>query len=175
MLRRAVNTFNTWPAMVAVTATLTGSDACTALGDLTIVSATATSDEEDDAQGGGDGKTTGDVAGQDGYTTPVNVAASLAFDGRVGERTLIAAPLYHAAAAITSFVSIQSAGAIFVQEDFVPADAVRALSEEKIAVALLVPAMIQFCLVGVPDVASRSFEHLRLVAYGASPIAEQTL
>jgi len=101
--------------------------------------------------------------------------ATLAFDGRAGERALIVAPLYHAAAAITAFVTIQNAGTAYVQEDFVPAEVVRALSEERIAVALLVPAMIQFCLVGVPDVAARRFDHLRLVVYGASPIAEQTL
>jgi fatty-acyl-CoA synthase len=35
--------------------------------------------------------------------------------------------------------------------------------------------MIQFCLVGVPDVAARRYQALRLIIYGASPIAEQTL
>jgi len=49
------------------------------------------------------------------------------------------------------------------------------MSEERIAIALLVPAMIQFCLVAVPDVAKRRYDSLRLIAYGASPIAEQTL
>jgi acyl-CoA synthetase (AMP-forming)/AMP-acid ligase II len=101
--------------------------------------------------------------------------ATLGFGGRPGERTLIVAPLYHAAAGVTTFVAVQSGGALYIQEDFVPAEVVRALSEERIAVALLVPAMIQFCLVAVPDVAERRYDALRLVAYGASPIAEQTL
>ena len=101
--------------------------------------------------------------------------AALGFGGRPGERTLIVAPLYHAAASVTTFVAVQSGGALYIQEDFVPAEVVRALSEERIAVALLVPAMIQFCLVAVPDVAERRYDALRLVAYGASPIAEQTL
>jgi acyl-CoA synthetase (AMP-forming)/AMP-acid ligase II len=35
--------------------------------------------------------------------------------------------------------------------------------------------MIQFCLVAVPDVAERRYEHLEVIVYGASPIAEQTL
>jgi fatty-acyl-CoA synthase len=52
---------------------------------------------------------------------------------------------------------------------------VRALDEERIVCALLVPAMIQATLVFVPDVASRKYEHLRQIIYGASPIAEQTL
>lgn len=101
--------------------------------------------------------------------------ASLAFRASPGERALIVAPLYHAAASVTTFVTVQVGGALYIQEDFVPSEVVRALSEERIASALLVPAMIQFCLVGVPDVASRRYDTLRLVIYGASPIAEQTL
>lgn len=92
-----------------------------------------------------------------------------------GDRTLIVAPLYHAAAGITAFVTVHAGGALYIQEEFVPAEVVRALSEERIAIALLVPAMIQFCLVAVPDIETRRYDTLRRVAYGASPIAEQTL
>jgi acyl-CoA synthetase (AMP-forming)/AMP-acid ligase II len=101
--------------------------------------------------------------------------ASLAFGSRPGERALIVAPLYHAAASVTSFVTVQAGGTLYIQEDFAPGEVVRALSEEDISVALLVPAMIQFCLVAVPDVAKRRYDSLRLIIYGASPIAEQTL
>jgi acyl-CoA synthetase (AMP-forming)/AMP-acid ligase II len=101
--------------------------------------------------------------------------ASLAFRSAPGERALIVAPLYHAAASVTSFVTVQAGGTLYIQEDFAPAEVVRALSDERISVALLVPAMIQFCLVAVPDVAERSYDALRLVIYGASPIAEKTL
>jgi acyl-CoA synthetase (AMP-forming)/AMP-acid ligase II len=100
---------------------------------------------------------------------------TLAFGTKTGDRALIVAPLYHAAAAVMSFVTVQAAGTLYIQEDFVPADVVKALSEDRIAAALLVPAMIQFCLVAVPDVAERSYDDLRLIVYGASPIAEQTL
>jgi acyl-CoA synthetase (AMP-forming)/AMP-acid ligase II len=101
--------------------------------------------------------------------------ASLAFRSMPGDRTLIVAPLYHAAASISTFVTVMAGGSLYIQEDFVPAEVVRALSEERIASALLVPAMIQFCLVGVKDVAERRYDALRLLIYGASPIAEQTL
>jgi acyl-CoA synthetase (AMP-forming)/AMP-acid ligase II len=101
--------------------------------------------------------------------------ASLAFRSAPGERALIVAPLYHAAASVTSFVTVQAGGTLYIQDEFGPAEVVRALSEERISVALLVPAMIQFCLVAVPDVAKRRYDALRLVIYGASPIAEQTL
>jgi fatty-acyl-CoA synthase len=92
-----------------------------------------------------------------------------------GERTLIVAPLYHAAAAIVSFGTVLSGGALFIQEDFDPNAVVEALSEERIAFAMLVPAMIQFCLLAVPDAAKREYPALKTVAYGASAIAEQTL
>ncbi|MFN8640177.1 MAG: long-chain-fatty-acid--CoA ligase [Candidatus Binatia bacterium] len=92
-----------------------------------------------------------------------------------GDRYLIVAPLYHAAAAVTAFTVVASGGALFVQEDFVPGEVVRALAEENLTAALLVPAMIQACLVMVPDVAARRYDALRLIVYGASPIAAGTL
>jgi len=92
-----------------------------------------------------------------------------------GERYLIVAPMYHAAAAIASFWIVRQGGALYIQEDFAPAEVVRALSEDRIVGATLVPAMIQACLVGVPDVAKRSFDALRVMLYGASPIAVETL
>ncbi len=94
---------------------------------------------------------------------------------RPGERFLIVAPLYHAAAAVTTFSCVKSGGTLYIQEDFNPVEAVRAIDEERIVVALLVPAMIQAMLVFVPDAGSRKYEHLREIIYGASPISEQTL
>jgi acyl-CoA synthetase (AMP-forming)/AMP-acid ligase II len=92
-----------------------------------------------------------------------------------GERYLIVAPLYHAAAAVASFWIVRQGGALYIHEDFVPAEVVRAMSEEKLVGATLVPAMIQACLVAVPDVAKRSYPTLRFIIYGASPIAVETL
>jgi fatty-acyl-CoA synthase len=101
--------------------------------------------------------------------------ASIAIGGNAGERVLIVAPMYHAAAALTTFFAIARGGCLFIHEDFVPAEVVRALSEDGIARVTLVPAMIQACLVMVPDVAKRRYDDLRLITYGASPIAEETL
>ncbi|MFQ5503196.1 MAG: long-chain-fatty-acid--CoA ligase [Planctomycetota bacterium] len=91
------------------------------------------------------------------------------------ERALFVAPLYHAAAAVTSFAVIEMGGTLFIQEDFDPQAVVHALAQERISFALLVPAMIQFCLVSVPDVAEHSYDDLRLITYGGSPIAEEIL
>jgi acyl-CoA synthetase (AMP-forming)/AMP-acid ligase II len=101
--------------------------------------------------------------------------ASTAIERRSNERVLIVAPLYHAAAALISFVSVQRGDTLYVQEDFNPAEVVRALSEEHIASALLVPAMIQLCLLAVPDAADRKYDDLRRIVYGASAIAEAPL
>jgi acyl-CoA synthetase (AMP-forming)/AMP-acid ligase II len=92
-----------------------------------------------------------------------------------GDRYLIVAPLYHAAACIAAFLGIACGATLVVHEDFVPAEVVRALAEDGITFTTLVPAMIQACLVMVPDVASRRYPALRQIAYGASPISEQTL
>ena len=100
---------------------------------------------------------------------------ALAIGGKPGERWLIVAPIYHAAAALTSFMGVQAGGTLVVHEDFAPAAAVGALAEDDIAVSLLVPAMIQACLMLVPGVEDRSYDRLRMIIYGASPIAEKTL
>jgi acyl-CoA synthetase (AMP-forming)/AMP-acid ligase II len=92
-----------------------------------------------------------------------------------GDHCLIVAPLYHAAAAVTAFFGVSQGASLYIQEDFIPAEVVRALSEERIVYATLVPAMIQACLVAVPHVAEYHYPDLRLIGYGASPIAEQTL
>jgi len=108
------------------------------------------------------------------------VSANIAQLGMVfrvepGERCLIVAPLYHAAAAVTALFCVAQGGSLYIQQDFIPTEVVWALSEERIAYATLVPAMIQACLVAVPDVAERRYPHVRRIGYGASPIAEHTL
>jgi acyl-CoA synthetase (AMP-forming)/AMP-acid ligase II len=101
--------------------------------------------------------------------------ASVAISTSGNERVLVVAPFYHAAAAVITFVAVSVGDTIFLQEDFDPTQVVRALSEERIASALLVPAMIQFCMLAVPDASERSYDTLRTIVYGASAIAEAPL
>jgi acyl-CoA synthetase (AMP-forming)/AMP-acid ligase II len=91
------------------------------------------------------------------------------------DHTLVVAPLYHAAAALTALGSISSGGSMVVHEDFSPVEVVRALSQGGVHRTTLVPAMIQACLVLVPDVAERNYEKLHTIVYGASPIAADVL
>ncbi len=100
---------------------------------------------------------------------------AVVYSGTPGDRMLIVAPVYHAAAAITAFATVCMGGCLYIQEDFNPLEVVRALSEERIVRTTLVPAMIQACLVFVPDIGERRYDDLERIAYGAAPIAEETL
>lgn len=91
------------------------------------------------------------------------------------ENILVCAPMYHAAGAIISLYGLHSGGGLVIHEDFIPSDVVDSLEKDRIAVTVLVPAMIQACLVMVPDVAERDYKDLKAMVYGASPIAEETL
>ncbi len=91
------------------------------------------------------------------------------------DRCLVVAPIYHAAAALTAIGTIVGGGSMLVHEDFSPADVVSALSEGGVTRTTLVPAMIQACLVFVPDVAERDYAKLDTIVYGASPIAADVL
>ncbi len=110
-----------------------------------------------------------------GAVTSQLAQIALVYSGTPGERMLIVAPIYHAAAAITAFAAVCLGSCLYIQEDFNPLEVVRALSEEHITHTTLVPAMIQACLVFVPDIAERRYDDLRRITYGASPIAEETL
>jgi acyl-CoA synthetase (AMP-forming)/AMP-acid ligase II len=100
----------------------------------------------------------------------------LAHNIQPGERLLLVAPVFHVAALNAgAFPCLAAGGCLFIQADFKPEEVVRALAEDQIGMAILVPAMIQACLTAVPDVARRRYDDLRLIHYGASPIAEATL
>ena len=101
------------------------------------------------------------------------VTSVVAMEGN--ERGLIVVPMYHAAGAISTFVTVYWGGCLYIQSDFNPPEVVRALDEERVATCTLVPAMIQALLVFVPDVGKREYKDLRQITYGASPIAEETL
>jgi fatty-acyl-CoA synthase len=90
-------------------------------------------------------------------------------------RFLLVLPLYHAAAGISHKCVISQGGSVVMHREFDPVEAVADLENKSITNCTLVPAMIQACLVAVPDIGERDYPCLRTVAYGASPIAEETL
>lgn len=90
-------------------------------------------------------------------------------------KTLLVAPMYHAAAMINLCGCIALGGTIVIHEDFIPVDVVNTLANERITHTVLVPAMIQACLMTVPGVENHNFDKLDQIHYGASPIAPETL
>lgn len=65
-----------WPpkhAMIPVVVVIAATDACADPSEILPINVLVSSDEPDDAPGGGDGHTHGDVDGHDGYTAPVDV------------------------------------------------------------------------------------------------------
>ncbi len=72
------------------------------------------------------------------------------------DRFQIVAPVYHAAAAINVFNTVDTGGTLVIMEDFDPQAVFRALDEDRITATILVPAMIQACLVAAADVEDRS-------------------
>ena len=92
-----------------------------------------------------------------------------------GERSLVVAPLFHAAAVPSALTPLARGGSLYLQAEFRPADVVDALERERIGFAVLVPAMLQACLSDGALQSRRPPDTLRLIYYGSSPIAEPTL
>ena len=110
-----------------------------------------------------------------GAVTSNVVQVNLALPVFAGDRGLAVLPMFHAAIIPAVFAVLCRGGSIFVMDAFEPEEVVRVLERERIAVATLVPTMLQACLVAVADVADRRYERLRCIYYGASAIAENTL
>jgi acyl-CoA synthetase (AMP-forming)/AMP-acid ligase II len=88
---------------------------------------------------------------------------------------LLVMPMYHVAGALWTGFAACCGASLYMMAEFDAAETVRALDEERITFAMLVPAMIQACLTQVPDVATRRYADLQMMGYGAAPIAETTL
>lgn len=102
------------------------------------------------------------------------VTAGVATGVDVGDRWLIVAPLFHAAAVITAFNCVIGGGCLVIHRGFDPVHVVGALQRDRIALTTLVPAMIQACL-AVPGVDGHDYPELQSIAYGGSAIAEPVL
>lgn len=91
-----------------------------------------------------------------------------------GERSLVVAPMFHAIMVLQAFTPVYWGAGLYIMAEFDPAETVRVLDEERIAIWANVPAMLQACLLA-PGVAERRYRDLRLIFYGGSPAAEPTI
>jgi acyl-CoA synthetase (AMP-forming)/AMP-acid ligase II len=92
------------------------------------------------------------------------------------DRVLLVLPMYHAAGAVACLMlQTMQANTLVVVPEFEPKLIIDIISTKGITIAGLVPAMIQACLIAVPDIEKRDYSSLRMFGYGASPIAAETL
>ena len=91
-----------------------------------------------------------------------------------GDRFLQVTPLFHVGALLMLVSNIASGSTLLLHREFAPAAAARALSDDRVTHALLVPSMIAWLLME-PGVKERVFPDLRLVIYGASPMPPDVL
>jgi acyl-CoA synthetase (AMP-forming)/AMP-acid ligase II len=89
----------------------------------------------------------------------------------VGDEFLLVAPMYHAAGIMIAYTGLLQGLSLVIHRDYDSARAVATLARRPIAAVTLVPAMLQMIVDGVPGLDALHFPALRLIYYGASPIA----
>lgn len=90
------------------------------------------------------------------------------------DTALMVMPLFHVAGANMSVAALAQGGRIVLMSDFDPQAALEAMSRETVANAFLAPAMILMMLQS-PALSKQDFAALKVISYGASPIAEDVL
>jgi acyl-CoA synthetase (AMP-forming)/AMP-acid ligase II len=88
-----------------------------------------------------------------------------------GEEFLLVAPMYHAAGIMTGYTGVVQGLTLVIHRDYDPRRVVTTLASRPIAAVTLVPAMLQFIIDNISGLEAMSFPSLRVVYYGASPIA----
>ncbi len=87
---------------------------------------------------------------------------------------LHAAPMFHLADAQMIYIVTMAGGTHAFIPKFTPPDALQAIQDYKVSIAVLVPVLIQMCL-SFPKVDSYDLSSLELIMYGASPITDSLL
>ncbi|MGH6780586.1 MAG: long-chain-fatty-acid--CoA ligase [Sphingomonadaceae bacterium] len=121
------------------------------------------------------GRPKGVVLGNKNYRRFMEMATEVdGFAYGEGETVMIVMPLFHVAGTNVSFSGLAQGGRLVLVKDFAVGDAIRMMTDERVAHAFLAPAMIQMML-QQPEAAEGDYAQLRTIAYGASPIAEDVL
>jgi acyl-CoA synthetase (AMP-forming)/AMP-acid ligase II len=91
------------------------------------------------------------------------------------DRFLLIAPLFHAAGLVSVFIAVVFGCSAVIHADYNPVGMIETLAKENIAGVTVVPVMLQFSLMMVPNIRDYDFSHLKRISYGASPISEELL
>jgi acyl-CoA synthetase (AMP-forming)/AMP-acid ligase II len=95
-------------------------------------------------------------------------------DLRLGDRYLLALPLFHVGSLTPATLNVYRGAASIVPRTFDPRQAWSLIDSERITTALAVPAMLNFML-QVPDRASFRHDTLRWCMSGAAPVPESLI
>ena len=96
------------------------------------------------------------------------------FDYRDDETVLNAMPLFHVGGANPGLAGYAAGSTVLILKDIVLVPLLDLIAREKVNHAFLVPAVI-LMLINTPEIARADLSSMRTVAYGASPIAQETL
>jgi O-succinylbenzoate-CoA ligase len=88
-----------------------------------------------------------------------------------GNEFLLVAPMYHAAGIMIGYTGVLQGLTLVIHREYNSHRVVETLLSRSIAAVTLVPVMLQMILDTVPDLDAMRFPDLRLIYYGASPIA----
>lgn len=91
-----------------------------------------------------------------------------------GEVSLVAMPLYHIGGTGFALMGFFQGARNIILPDVVPAEILRLIENERVSRTFIVPAVIQFML-REPSCATTDLSSLKVVDYGASPIAQDVL
>lgn len=93
---------------------------------------------------------------------------------REGGRGLVAMPLYHIGGCGWALAVIATGSCAVVVRDFLPAEVLKTMIDQRVETAFLVPAALLF-LTMLPEAQGADFSALQNILYGASPISEEVL
>ena len=91
------------------------------------------------------------------------------------ELTLVCAPLFHVAAAVSSLAAVTQGNSILIHADFSPDGVVTAVSKQQVTRMLVVPVMIQACISYLSAQTDADLSSVKSISYGASAISETVL
>jgi len=106
------------------------------------------------------------------FITGVLTASDL--DIMPGDRLYSALPLFHVGGIVTVQWMMNRGASILLRRDFNPVEVEDLLATDVINRAVMVPAMIQACLMAGGD-SERDFSTVKSISYGASPISSAVL
>lgn len=92
-----------------------------------------------------------------------------------GDKSLVIAPLYHAAGLLGALAAVVYGCSLVIHSDYDPVGMIQTLVDEKIAGVTVVPVMLQFSIACVPNIREMDFSALKMITYGASPISAELL